>query len=143
MAPVKSARIRAGQARFPIPAAEIDLNTASGEVWHTGGLALSAGNTRVELTLFIIDTTVSGAPVLTGLVKANETVVGRLPLFNLVLPALPLPLEVNRILTIPDVKLTLSEEAAGALNSVFNVTAFTEGFDIGVAHTILKVSKNL
>ena len=136
--PIKNARIRRGQAKFPIPAGELDLETAAGEIWHTGGLSLSAGETVVDLSLFIIDTTTPGAAVLTGIVKANDTLIGRLPLFDIELPSLKLPLAAKSRITIPNANLTLTEEAAAALNSVFNVEAFVEGFPIGTAHVVLR-----
>ena len=41
------------------------------------------------------------------------------------------------------VAVTLSTEAAATLNSIFNVTAFSRGFPIGVAtvHAILESSR--
>ena len=63
---VLPAKLRNNGAVFPIPAAEIDLENAAGEILHTGGLALKSGNTVVQLSLFIIDTGVGGGPVLTG-----------------------------------------------------------------------------
>ncbi len=138
VAPLKGSRIISQQARFPIPAAELDLDSAKGEIIHTGGLRLSAGATAVELSLFIIDTTTPESSVLTGLVKANGSVIGRLPLFHVQLPALSLPLPSAQKLTIPDAVLTLTAEAAAALNAVFGVSAFEPGFSIGVAHVILR-----
>jgi len=126
--------LRSGVASFPVTGGALDLGTAKGEINHSGGLNLTAGSTRVELLSFNIDT--SGAsPVLTGLVTVNGDFVGRLPLFNLELPALTLPLQPQAFNTIflPGVKVTLSAEAAQALNTVFGVTAFVEGFNIGTA----------
>lgn len=126
--------LRSGVASFPVTGGALDLATAKGEINHAGGLFLAAGSTRVELLSFNIDT--SGArPVLTGLVTVNGDFVGRLPLFNLELPAVNLPLQPQAFNTIflPGVKVTLSAEAAQALNSVFGVTAFAEGFSIGSA----------
>ncbi len=126
--------LRSGVASFAITGGALDLANAKGEINHTGGLSLTAGTTRVELLSFNIDTT-GARPVLTGLVTANGDLVGRIPLFNLELPTLTLPLQPQAFNTlfIPGVKVTLTAEAAGALNSVFGVTAFTEGFNIGTA----------
>ena len=65
----------------------------------------------------------------------NGTLVGRLVLFNLILPSgLSLPLKTEGpLLNLKDVKVELSSTAAAALNSVFDVKAFTAGFDIGTA----------
>ncbi|MFN0109614.1 MAG: hypothetical protein ACKVZH_12230 [Blastocatellia bacterium] len=126
--------LRSGVASFPVTGGALDLATAKGEINHTGGLVLAAGSTRVELLSFNIDTSGSRT-VLTGLVTVNGDFVGRLPLFDLTLPAVTLPLQPQAFnnLFLPGVKVTLSAEAAGALNTVFGVTAFTQGFSIGTA----------
>ena len=46
---VRPARLRSGVAVFPIPAGALDAATYAGDVFHTGGLALSAGTTEVRL----------------------------------------------------------------------------------------------
>lgn len=126
--------LRSGVASFPVTGGALDLATAKGEINHTGGLVLAAGSTRVELLSFNIDTSGSRT-VLTGLVTVNGDFVGRLPLFDLTLPAVTLPLQPQAFnnLFLPGVRVTLSAEAAQALNTVFGVTAFTEGFNIGTA----------
>lgn len=137
---VSPGRVQNGVAFFPIPTAELDLATAKGEILHLGGLSLEAGGTVVELTQFIIDTTDS--PVLTGLVKVNDSVLGRVELFDITLPAVSLPLPDVRRLVIPGSSLTLTDDAAAALNAVFNVTAFVEGLPIGTATISLREQKN-
>lgn len=127
-----------GTAFFPIIEGTIDALNAKGEIAHSGGLSLTAGGTRVELRNFVIDTT-GGTPVLTGLVVANRSVVGRIPLFDLQLPTsfqLPLRAIGGRIVLIPNVGVTLTQTAATALNGAFGVTAFTAGFNIGTATVI-------
>jgi hypothetical protein len=125
-----------GSVGFPITGGAIDLDTASGNILHSGGLTLKAGDVKVALQSFIIDTTAK--PVITGLVVVNGKLVGRLPLFDLTLPAgfsLPLHLKENR-LVLKSVGVTLDATAAGALNGVFNVNAFTPGFPIGTAQVV-------
>jgi hypothetical protein len=125
--------LKGKQLRFPIIAGAADLATARAEIAHSNGLALSAGETRVELSNFVIDTTAS--PVLTGLVVANGSVVGRVPLFKVGLPAgLELPLAPAKgKLVLAGTTLTLTADAAAALNAAFGVTAFAEDFLIGSA----------
>jgi hypothetical protein len=124
-------------ATFGIPTARIDVSTLGLQIVHTGGLTLRAGSTTVTLSDFIIENFAAG-PRLTGLVKVNETIVGRVPLFTLTLTALP---EVKSFdsttgggsagtITI-QARLTLTRAAAGALNGIFAVNAFTEGIVIG------------
>ncbi len=130
---VQPGRLRNGVASFPISGGVIDLANARGEIVHTGGLSLRAGTTTVQLLNFTIDT--SGTqPVLTGAVVANGDFVGRLPLFNLQLPTLTLPIRPNNNrVTIPNVRVTLTAQAAAALNAAFGVTAFAANFNIGTA----------
>jgi hypothetical protein len=133
--PIGSSRIKDGVAFFPVSDGDFDFATAKGEISHRGGLALTAGSTVVELADFLIDTS-GAAAVLTGKVIVNDSFVGRIPLFDLTLPALTLPLAAPRgwgQLKVPGVKVTLNAGAAAALNSVFNVTAFAGGIPIGEA----------
>jgi hypothetical protein len=130
------ARLRHGTATFPIPTGEIDLGTLKGEIAHNGGLNLDAGGTRVNISSFQIDTT-GAAPAITGLVKVNDALIGRIALFDLQLTAAP---TVRRYalygtLQLKDVGVTLSAEAAEALNGVFGVTAFAAGLPVGTARS--------
>lgn len=121
--------------RFPLTAGEIDVETAAGELIHTGGINLSAPGLTVTLSSFVIDTTTERF-VLTGLVKANGDLLFRAPLFEIELPAgFSVPLRTTRLgqLRLSGVGLTLTAEAAGLLNEVFEVEAFVEGFVIGEA----------
>jgi hypothetical protein len=125
--------LRQGVATFPIATGEIDVANAKGEVLHYGGLRLETANTQVELTQFAIDTSVASGAVLTGLVKVGGNVVGRIPLFNVTLPAVTLPLPLTRTLTLSNVGLALTSTAAQALNASFGVTAFSAGIPVGSA----------
>ena len=121
-------------AYFPITGGRIDASNARGEVPHSGGLSLTKGATQVLISDFVIETTSS--PRLTGIVTANGTIVGRIPLFNLALPQLVLPLQLPpgpETLLIEGNRVTLTAEAATALNGAFGTTAFTPGFNIGIA----------
>ncbi|MCW5965580.1 MAG: hypothetical protein KIT83_16200 [Bryobacterales bacterium] len=132
--------LSAGTLRFPITTGAFDDETGRFEFMHSGALALIAGDTRVELLHFTIDG-LGEAPVLTGLVAVNGSVVGRLPLFNLT-PTPGTEPALSFFLSIPDVQVTLRKEAADALNSVFNIAAFVEGFPIGTASILANPSRN-
>ncbi len=123
---------------FPIPTGELDAEGPKLEVLHSGGLTLSAGEVRVALTSFIIEN-LDGAPRLTGIVKVNDTILGRVPLFNLALtqaPALTPNGAITRI-ELDSVEVTLSAEAADALNAAFGLSGvFTEGFPVGTARVL-------
>ncbi len=131
-------------AYFPITGGRIDLSNAKGEIPHGGGLSLTAGSTKVELTDFIINTT-GASPQLTGIVSANGSIVGRIPLFNVALPPeLRLPLAApaaEQAFLLHGARLTLTAEAATALNGAFGVTAFASGFAIGVAAVSANIAR--
>jgi hypothetical protein len=133
---VTVAPITGKKLKFNIVAGNIDLANAKSEILHDGGIVLKSATTTVELRNFIIDTT-GTAPVLTGLVVANEGTVGRLPLFDLVLPSgITLPLKAKgsmKSLTLAGVSMKLTDGAATALNGAFSVTAFQAGLAIGTA----------
>jgi hypothetical protein len=133
-------RLYNGAVNFPVTGGAIDLDTAVSQILHSGGLTLTAGQTKVTLQSFIIDTT--GAPVITGLVSVDGKLLGRLPLFDFALPSgitLPLKPHDGRII-LKGVGITLDSTAAGALNSVFHVSAFEGGFGIGTAKVVVDIS---
>lgn len=124
---------------FPIPTGELDAAGPKLEILHSGGLTLTAGGTRVALTSFIIENIgSSGRLQLTGVVKANDSIVGRIPLFSIRLTQAP---EVKAgsgktagRLTVRQARLTLTPRAADTLNAAFGLDGvFTSGFPIGTA----------
>lgn len=126
-------------ATFQIPSGRVDFSNLRLQILHTGGLTLRAGSITVALTDFVIENFAAG-PRLTGLVRVNDTIVGRLPLFTITLSGAP---EVKSFdategggtigtLTVRG-RLTLTMEAARALNSTFGVSAFMRDFVIGDA----------
>jgi hypothetical protein len=129
-APIGPASLRGGWAAFPIPAGALDLETARGDIFHSGGLSLRAGATKVQLLNFVIDT--QADPVLTGLVAVNGDLVGRVALFDLVLNEDPVVWR-SGWLVVRSVDVTLTAGAADALNGIFGVDAFVEGLPIGEA----------
>jgi hypothetical protein len=131
---IGNGRLKQGVASFPITSGAGDLGTVKLEVNHRGGLSLTAGKTVVELTDYTISN-LDGQPVLTGLVKANDSLVGRIPLFDLALSSGPKTQAAHGFtqIELSGVKVTLNKTAATALNGVFNVTAFQAGLNIGTA----------
>ncbi len=134
---VSPTELRGAKVNFPITGGAIDLDTASAQILHSGGLTLTAGNNEVKLQSFIIDTT-GTQPMITGLVVVNGKLLGRVALFNLALPSgLTLPLTPSYgVLDLKEVGVTLTATAASALNSVFGITALAGGLDIGTAHVV-------
>ena len=113
----------AGQtfAVFPITTGQVDTVSRTGEIDHAGGLTLTSGNKVVQLTSFAIDLYAGAAPVLTGLVAANGSLLGRVPLFDLSLAGAQIGDQFD-LVTIANVTLTLDPVATGALNSVFGIS---------------------
>ncbi len=124
---------------FPIPTGELDAAGPKLEILHSGGLTLTAGGTRVALTSFIIENIgSSGRLQLTGVVKANDTIVGRIPLFSIRLTQAPAVTPESGTtagrLTVRQARLTLTPRAAETLNAAFGLDGvFTSGFPIGTA----------
>jgi hypothetical protein len=133
-------QLRDGVVNFPLTGGAVDLDTAKAQILHSGGLTLAPASSpesaepTVRLESFIIDTTGS-APVITGLVIVKGALIGRVPLFNLQLPAgIKLPLKTqDGQLVLDGVGVTLTSTAAHTLNSVFNVTTLKGDFHIGTA----------
>lgn len=125
------ATTRSVRAWFPITTGAVDLGTLKAEIAHEGGLSLTAGGTRVELTSYAIEIE-SGGSLLTGLAVVNDTLVGRIPLFDLDLAAADIDRKGN-LLEVDGVNATLNGTAATALNAIFGVTAFQQGIPIGTA----------
>src|SRR5262249_8483772 len=53
---VSPTRLQKSTVNFPVTGGAIDLDSAVGQIIHSGGLTLSAGGTWVTLQSFIIDT---------------------------------------------------------------------------------------
>lgn len=117
---------------FPVTGGRIAVGTFVGQIPHSGGIALTAGSTRVELKNFII--IVSGTPRLSAQVGDSSTRVS----LNLDLSGIRAGVS-NRTAVVRDAKVSLSAEAAAALNAAFGVTALTEGLPLGVADVRARV----
>lgn len=111
---------------FPITGGTAAVGTFVGQISHSGGIALTAGATRVELKNFIIE--VSGSPRLTAQVGDTTTRV-------------PLALDLSdiragvsrRTAVVRDARVALTADAAAALNAAFGTTALTAGLPLGIA----------
>jgi len=125
VAPLAPARAGGAGIAFPITAGKLDAKTYAGQIKHVGGLSLTRGSTRVDLRNFIIN--VDSAPDLTARVGD-----ARVSILDLDLSGAKIS-KSGRRLTIAGVKATLTDDAAGALNSAFGTDAFKEGLEIGTA----------
>ena len=127
-----------GVATFPITVGIADLANTLVDIGHVGGLSLTAGSTKVTLVNFQIEVLPGVAPYISGVVTVNGAIAGRLPLFDLT--AIGNVYQPGKEwLSIQNVTVVLDPAAAGALNKVFGVTAFTGGFSIGTANTMALV----
>ncbi|HET9506828.1 MAG TPA: hypothetical protein VFO81_02695 [Gaiellaceae bacterium] len=114
-----------GSLAFPITRGRVDAGTFAGLIRHSGGLSLTKGSTRVELTRF--DIGIDSSPQLTALVGGS-----RVPILNLDLSGLTQDVD-GLDVTLGNVRATLTAQAAAALNQAFGTTAFSEGLLLGVA----------
>ncbi|MEH3053388.1 MAG: hypothetical protein PGN13_05170 [Patulibacter minatonensis] len=113
--------------QFPITnsGGEISLTAP---ITHSGGLTFTAGTKSLTVGDFTID------PV-AGVLYAERTPVGRLPLFKVDLSGATTTTPGIQAV-VSGAKLSLTAEAAGALNGTFGVTAFSAGLAIGTADVI-------
>jgi len=139
--PVGDAEItKEGSAVFPITGGNVTYYTpgsvspyVQGAIEHNGsGLSLTAGDTKVELTDFLVD---PGKSVLTGKVSVNgEVAAESAPLFFLDGRTLnPLEAKDDGTAVLQGTTVKLKAEAADLLNQTFKIDALTEGLVIGIA----------
>ena len=129
-----------GKLTFPVSGGVVDTATAQSEITHSGGFSLSTGSTKVSLTDFVISTPEStnagGVATLSALVTVNGAFQGRVTLFELDLSGsnlgAPVTVPKNKILTISDVGIKLTDEGAAALSAAFS-TMIPAGTIVGTA----------
>ncbi len=122
---VTAAPIGSDSLAFPITGGRLDAKTFAGTITHSGGISLTKGATKVELTDFEIG--IDDTPELTALVGGT-----RVPILTVDLSALQSSVDGGTI-TLAGAGLKLTAAAAGALNTAFGTTAFTEGLLLGTA----------
>jgi hypothetical protein len=127
-----------GKVDFPITSGAVSLKTIAGQLLHSGGINLTLGSKVVRLDSLVFNT-LSDKPFVTGLVIVDGKFVGRIKLFNVELPSdLTFPIvPKDGDFFLSDVKLTLDEEAATALNTAFSVKTFTTGADFGYSLSLV------
>lgn len=133
VAPVRPAGVdRKGRIAFPITFGLVDSATLAGQIRHAGGLKATKGATTVYLTRYFID--LDETPTLSGLVGTSPNTGQRVELFELDLGGLTVEAG-RRSITLGNVALTLTDDAAAALNGAFGDGAapFAEGLAIGTA----------
>lgn len=132
------------RAIFPIATGAIDTSNNRAQIGHRGGLTLSTGNgITVQFIGFTLDFDIPGDSIvtladnraMTALVVVNGRIVGRLPVFNLGIDSLTDSVS-GSTANLNGVALTLTREAADALNTIFGLPgqsggSFFEGFPAG------------
>lgn len=129
VAPEGDAKAGASAIQFPVTNAGGKISLTA-PITHGGGLTFTAGGKTLTVGDFTIDPKA-------GLLYAERTPVGRLPLFKVDLSAATTATPGSQVV-LNGAKLSLTADAAGALNSTFGVTAFTENLAIGTAKVIAR-----
>jgi hypothetical protein len=132
-APIAPARSRGARFSFPISGGKLDANTLAGQIRHRGGIRLSAGAARLELRRFFIN--INAKPDLTA--KVGDS---RVSILSLDLSKAKVS-KANRRIVVRKVVARLTADAANALNATFNVTAFSQGLELGRASVYATVAK--
>ena len=119
---------------FPIVGGEVNKKQLSGRIVHSGGLAISAGNTKLVVKRFVVDL---DRGVLTAKVAGADV---RIPLLRL--GAVTGGVQASPgLLLLKDVNVRLSATAAQALNQTFNTDLFEAGLPIGKATVIARTGR--
>jgi hypothetical protein len=107
---------------FPVSGGQIVIATLAGTIDHTGGLTFRHGGRSVTLTSFVINTNTR---------RLTATVSGvSLPIFDLNLAS---SRHASGTVLASNIKLTVTSQAATALNSELGVSTFKAGMHFGIA----------
>jgi hypothetical protein len=127
-----------GALDFPIATGRLNIGVLvdggpfQGAILHTGGIALTAGATRVELKNFRVRLLSPGPGVGSLTAQVGDSVANQVPLtLNLADPGFRAGLSARNAV-VRNAQVLLTPEAAAALNAAFGVTAFTAGLPLGI-----------
>lgn len=109
-----------GRLVFPVSGGTLARTTFAGQVAHVGGISLTKGATKVELTDFVIDTT-TATPQLTALVGGNRVAILTIGLGSATLGAK------SGVATVNGATLTFTPAAAALLNTTFGLGSALTG----------------
>ncbi len=136
--PITGAKaLEGGSIAFNVTSGSLAGNQpAKGLIRHNGGLRLTEGAIKIDLNNLRIN---DGDPAtLTTQIGDGERI--RLAKIDF---AAGKTLVSRRRLAFTDLKLTLTRDAAAALNQAFGVTAFSEGFALGTITTVARYKAKL
>jgi hypothetical protein len=111
--------------RFPVSGGQISVKTLAGTVDHTGGLTLEHSGKSVRLTNFVINTKTKQ---LTAAVGGQS-----MPVFDLNHARPKRAGSRHGTVVASNIKLTVTSQAATALNSDLGVTTFKTEMNFGIA----------
>jgi hypothetical protein len=115
--------------RCPIRSGHIVAATFTGTISHAGGLTFSHNRKHVTMTNFVINTQTK---------QLTASVAGRsVPSFNLNLASLKHASEPHRTMIATNVELTVTSNAARALNNGLGINTFKAGQYFGVATLVV------
>lgn len=132
LAPISPAKAKGTTVSFPVTGGSFDAGSGKVLVRHSGGLRASAGSVKVPLRSFVFAGTVGKSIILTG--KAGGT---RLPLFSLDTKNAKVK-TAGFGLRVTGIGVSLTGQAAAALNGAFGVHLFSGGLALGTAKTVLQ-----
>ncbi len=107
---------------FPITGGKVDAATLAGDITHSGGISLTRGGKRVELSEFTIE--IDDTPALSALVGGS-----RVEILTLDVGSISRSVR-GRTVVVSGVVARLTATAANALNQAFETTAFKEGLTL-------------
>jgi len=117
---------------FPARGGKIVVTTLSGTIDHTGGLTFRHSGKSVTLTNPVINTETKQ---LTAVVNGQPV-----PIFDLNLASLKRVSGPHGSVVASDIKLTVTHEAASALNTGLGVSTFKGGMTFGIATLAIAVN---
>ena len=127
VAPISPSKVKGGAVAFPISSGDVDPKLVDGAlINHSGGLAFSAGKTKVALKNLRIRITSSQATISAAIGTSRATIINLdTTKAKITRPGLNLRLA--------NVGVKLNATGASALNKAFKVTAFKAGLKLGTA----------
>lgn len=122
-APVSPATSGSSGLSFPITGGKVDAKTLAGQIQQSGGISLTMGSIFVEFKDFQIN--IDDSPDLTAMVGSS-----RIPILSL--DASKATQQVSdRTVTLGQIGVTLTTEAAQLLNQTFGTNVVTAGLALG------------
>ena len=118
---------------FPVSGGQIVVATLGGTIDHTGGLTYRHSGKSVTLTNLVINTITK---------RLTATVAGQLkPIFDLNLASHRRASGPHGKVVASTIKLTVTSQAASALNSGLGVSTFKAGMNFGIARLIVAYAR--